>query len=55
MVYICYACVVNFDGGPFSVGFFNRGGHIIEPDRVADERGYTMYWAARKVSKRIAI
>ena len=34
VVYISYACVVNFDGGPFSVGSFNRGGHIRDPDRV---------------------
>ena len=28
VVYICYGCVVNFDGGPLSVGPFCRGGHI---------------------------
>ena len=41
---------MDFDGGPFSVGSFSRGGHIREPDRVADE-----FAAARNVSKPIAV
>ena len=46
---------MNFDGGPFSVGRFSGGDHIREPDRVADEHGYTMDRTAEEVSKHLVV
>jgi len=40
VVYICYACVVDLYGVPFSAGSFYGDGHIREPGRVMDRSDY---------------